>query len=176
MTRVSLSLFCMKSAEEVSKSAFLNPSRNNENNTCIYVQSHSPMWLNFTEIYAYFCHALFYCGYVLSFHIILLLYTSWPKFTIKTTSYGYRNPHYKFQTVSRPSQVGIPLPIRRGLLNEKKPRALSCYGDLTLLQEFQPTTEQLLKKAASRLAKILATASCRSSDTGPSVISLAVGQ
>ena len=45
--------------------------------------------------------------------------------------------------------------------------ALSYYSDLTLLQEFQPTAAQLSMKAALPLAKILATASCRSSKTGP---------
>ena len=42
-------------------------------------------------------------------------------------------------------------------------RAPSHYNDLTLLQSFQPTAAQLSKKAVLPLAKILATASCRSS-------------
>ena len=45
--------------------------------------------------------------------------------------------------------------------------ALSYYSDLTLSQEFQPMAAQLSMKAALPLAKILATASCRSSKTGP---------
>ena len=48
-------------------------------------------------------------------------------------------------------------------------RALSYYSDLTLSQELQPMAAQLSKKAALPLAKILATASCRSSKTGPRV-------
>ena len=44
----------------------------------------------------------------------------------------------------------------------------SYYSDPTLSQEFQPMAAQLSMKAALPLAKILATASCRSSKTGPS--------
>ena len=47
------------------------------------------------------------------------------------------------------------------------PWALFYYSNLTLSQEFQPMTAQLSKKAALPLAKILETASCRSSNTGP---------
>ena len=56
--------------------------------------------------------------------------------------------------------------------------ALSYYTDLTLSQTFQPMTAQLSQKAALPLAKILATASGRSSKTGPrsSVNSLHKGQ
>ena len=43
---------------------------------------------------------------------------------------------------------------------------LSYYSDLTLTQAFPPMAAQLSKKAAHALAKILATASCRSSKTG----------
>ena len=49
-------------------------------------------------------------------------------------------------------------------------RALSYYSDLTLSQEFQPMAAQLSMKAALPLAKILATASCRSSKTGPRAV------
>ena len=49
-------------------------------------------------------------------------------------------------------------------------RALSYYSDLALSQAFQPMATQLSKKAALPLAKILATASCRSNTTGPCVI------
>ena len=45
--------------------------------------------------------------------------------------------------------------------------ALSYYRNLTLLQAFQPMAAQLSKKAAHPLAKSLATASRRSSKTGP---------
>ena len=45
--------------------------------------------------------------------------------------------------------------------------ALSYYSDLTLSQSFQPMGAQLSKKAALPLAQIIATASCRSSKTGP---------
>ena len=45
--------------------------------------------------------------------------------------------------------------------------ALSHYSDLTLSQSFQPMAAQLSKKAALPLAKILATAPCRRSKTGP---------
>ena len=45
--------------------------------------------------------------------------------------------------------------------------ALSCYSDLTLSQKFQPMAAQLSMKAALTLAKIPATASCRSSEQGP---------
>ena len=45
---------------------------------------------------------------------------------------------------------------------------LSYFSDLTLSQEFQPMAAQLSMKAALPLAKILATASCRSSKTGSS--------
>ena len=45
--------------------------------------------------------------------------------------------------------------------------ALSYYSDLALSQEFQPMAAQLSMKAALPLSKILATASCRSSNTGP---------
>ena len=48
-------------------------------------------------------------------------------------------------------------------------RVLSYYSDLTLSQEFQPMAAQLSMKAALPLAKTLATASCRSSKTGPCV-------
>ena len=48
--------------------------------------------------------------------------------------------------------------------------ALSYYSDLTLSQEFQPMAAQLSMKAALPLAKILATASCRSSKTGPWIV------
>ena len=47
-------------------------------------------------------------------------------------------------------------------------RALSYNSDATLSQTFQPMTAQLSMKAELPLAKILATASCRSSKTGPS--------
>ena len=47
-------------------------------------------------------------------------------------------------------------------------KALSYYSDLTLSQAFQPMAAQLSKKAVLPLAKILATASYRSSKTGPS--------
>ena len=53
--------------------------------------------------------------------------------------------------------------------NQGQGRALSYYSDLTLSQEFQPMAAQLSMKAALPLAKILATASCRSSKTGPSI-------
>ena len=46
-------------------------------------------------------------------------------------------------------------------------RALSYYSDLTLSQEFQPMAAQLSMKAALPLDKILATASCCRSKTGP---------
>ena len=46
-------------------------------------------------------------------------------------------------------------------------RALSYYSDMTLSQKFQPMAAQLSIKAALPLATILATASCRSSKTGP---------
>ena len=46
-------------------------------------------------------------------------------------------------------------------------RALSYYNDLALSQELHPMAAQLSMKAALPLAKILATASCRSSKTGP---------
>ena len=45
--------------------------------------------------------------------------------------------------------------------------ALSYYSDRTLWQEFQPMAAKLSMKAALPLAKILTTASCRSSKTGP---------
>ena len=48
-------------------------------------------------------------------------------------------------------------------------RVLSYYSDLPLLQAFQPMSAQLSKKAVLLLAKILATASCRSIKTGPRV-------
>ena len=48
-------------------------------------------------------------------------------------------------------------------------RALSYYSDLTLSQEFQPMAAQVSTKAVLPLAKILATASCRSSNTGPRI-------
>ena len=51
----------------------------------------------------------------------------------------------------------------------RKPRALSYYSDLTLSQSFQPMAAQLSKKSALPLAKILATASCHNSKTGPRV-------
>ena len=51
-------------------------------------------------------------------------------------------------------------------------RALSYCSDLTLSQSFQPMAAQLSKKAALPLAKILATASCRSNKTGPSIAML----
>ena len=47
------------------------------------------------------------------------------------------------------------------------PRSLFYYSDLTLSQEFQPMGVQLSMKAALPLAQILATALCRSSNTGP---------
>ena len=47
------------------------------------------------------------------------------------------------------------------------PRALSYYSDLTLSQSFQPMAAQLSKKAALPLGKMIATASCRISKTGP---------
>ena len=46
-------------------------------------------------------------------------------------------------------------------------RALSYYSDLTLSQSFQPMGAQLSKKAALPLAKIIATASCRSGKPRP---------
>ena len=45
--------------------------------------------------------------------------------------------------------------------------ALHYYSDLMLSQAFQPLATQLSKKAALPLAKIISTASCRSSKTGP---------
>ena len=51
----------------------------------------------------------------------------------------------------------------------RKPRALSYYSELTLSQSFQPMAARLSKKAALPLAKILATASCHNSKTGPRV-------
>ena len=50
-------------------------------------------------------------------------------------------------------------------------RILYYYCGLTLSQEFQPMTAQLSMKGALPLAKILARASYRSSNTGPSDIS-----
>ena len=47
------------------------------------------------------------------------------------------------------------------------PALLSYYSDLMLSQAFQPMAVQISKKVALPLAKILATASCRSSKTGP---------
>ena len=47
------------------------------------------------------------------------------------------------------------------------PMALSYYSDLMLSQAFQPMVAQLSKKAALPLAKIVATASCWCSNTGP---------
>ena len=55
-------------------------------------------------------------------------------------------------------------------------RALSYFSDLTLSQEFQPMAAQLSMKAALPLAKILATASCRSSKTGPSALAMGILQ
>ena len=52
--------------------------------------------------------------------------------------------------------------------------ALSNYSDLTLSQEFQPMAAQLSMKAALPLAKILVTASCCSSKTGPSAAILSI--
>ena len=51
------------------------------------------------------------------------------------------------------------------------PWVLFYYSDLTLSESFQPMAAQLSNKAALPLAKILATASCRSSKTGPWVAS-----
>ena len=36
---------------------------------------------------------------------ILVNHNTWPLYSKKTSSYGYRNPHYKPKTVWRPSQV-----------------------------------------------------------------------
>ena len=55
-------------------------------------------------------------------------------------------------------------------------RALSYYSDLTPSQEFQPIAAQLSMKAALPLAKILAKASCRSSNTGPWLATHCSGQ
>ena len=52
------------------------------------------------------------------------------------------------------------------------PWALSYYSDRTLSQGFQLMAAQLSMKAALPLAKILVTASCRSSKTGPSLLTL----
>ena len=49
------------------------------------------------------------------------------------------------------------------------PGALSYYSYLTLSQAFQPMAVQLSKKAVHPFAKILATASCCSSKTGPRI-------
>ena len=46
-------------------------------------------------------------------------------------------------------------------------RVLSYYSDMTLSQSVQPMGAQLSKKAVLPLAKILTTASCRNSKTGP---------
>ena len=55
-----------------------------------------------------------------------------------------------------------------GCCPTKTPRtwALNYYGDMTLSQTFQPMATQLSMKAVLPLAKGLATASCRSSNTG----------
>ena len=69
--------------------------------------------------------------------------------------YGLHGPH-------------CPLSLNHSLtLMRQGARALSYYSDLTLSQEFQPMEMQLSMKAALPLAKILATALCRSSKTGP---------
>ena len=58
----------------------------------------------------------------------------------------------------KPAPIGCPSPIK----------CLSLSLSLTLLQKFQPMTTQISKKSALPLARILATASCHSSNTqGP---------
>ena len=52
-------------------------------------------------------------------------------------------------------------------MNRGSAKALSYNSDLTLSQAFQPMAAQLSKKAMLPLAKIRATASCRSSKPGP---------
>ena len=48
-------------------------------------------------------------------------------------------------------------------------KALSYYSDLMRSQPFQPMAAKLSKKAVLPLAKILVTASCHNSNTGPRI-------
>ena len=70
-----------------------------------------------------------------------------------------------FISLSRPAGYHIRMIAIR--ISRRVSWALSYYSDLTLSQEFQPMAAQLSMKASLPLAKILATAWCRSSKTGP---------
>ena len=68
---------------------------------------------------------------------------------------------------NRKIRIGHISAIATDALTPYVARALSYYSDLTVSQEFRPMAAQLSMKAALPSAKILATASCRCSKTGP---------
>ena len=96
----------------------------------------------------------------------VLLQRSGGWFNKKISSYQYRKSHCVDKTILRPSY------LRNGISYTGKTTSLYWIRVLTLLRAFQPMAAQLSKKAVLPLAKILATASCRSSKTGPRYRSL----